>query len=334
MATLQIIWLLLIVVLLVGYSILDGFDLGVGILTPFLAKNDTEKRILFNAIGPVWDGNEVWLLTGGGALFAAFPPVYATIFSGFYLALMLVLFSLIFRAVSFEYWSHDEGNRRLWCKAIVIGSFIPSLLYGVALGNVILGIPLNQNHDYAGTFFTLLRPFPLLTGLLGLTMILIHGSVFAGLKAEGEIRKRAHSIASKSLISFIVLFIIVLIVGILQIKGVASNIVGWLFALLTIVFWYLTLASVKKEKDSQAFTFSSLIHVSIWGLIAAVQFPYLVRATDPALSMSIYDFSSSKLTLTVMLIIALIGMPVVIGYTIYIYRIFRGKIKLEENTGY
>ena len=334
MATLQIIWLLLIVVLLLGYSILDGFDLGVGILTPFLAKNDTEKRILFNAIGPVWDGNEVWLLTGGGALFAAFPPVYATVFSGFYLALMLVLFSLIFRAVSFEYWAYDESNRGLWCKSIVIGSFIPSLLYGVALGNIILGIPLNQNHDYAGTFFTLLRPFPLLTGLLGLTMILIHGSIFAGLKTEGDIRKRAHSIASKSLIAFIFLFIIVLIVGIFQIKAVVSNIVGWIFAFLTIVFWYLTLSNVKKGKDGSAFTFSALIHFAIWGLIAAVQFPYLVRATDSSLNMSIYEFSSSKLTLTVMLIIALIGMPIVIGYTIYVYKIFKGKIKLEDSSGY
>ncbi len=334
MQVLQIIWFLLIVILFLGYSILDGFDLGVGILTPFLAKDDTEKRILFNAIGPVWDGNEVWLLTGGGALFAAFPAVYATVFSGFYLALMLVLFALIFRAVSFEYWAHDEGTRKIWCKAIVLGSFLPSLLYGVALGNVIVGIPLNEAHDFAGNFFTLLRPFPLITGLLGLTMILIHGSVYAALKSEGNIRKRGHSLAEKFLIAFIILFILTIIVGILQIKGVASNVIGWIFAILTIIFWYLTLSSVKNGKDGKAFLFSSLIHVAIWGLIAAVQFPYLVRATDPALSMSIYEFSSSKLTLTVMLIIALIGMPIVIGYTIYIYKIFKGKIKLEESTGY
>jgi len=327
--TLQTIWFLLIVVLLTGYSILDGFDLGIGILVPFLAKNDNEKRILFNAIGPVWDGNEVWLLTGGGALFAAFPPVYATVFSGFYLALMLVLFSLIFRAVSFEYWAHDENRRGLWCKAIVIGSFIPSLLYGVALGNIIVGIPLNQNHDFAGTFFTLLRPFPLITGLLGLTAILFHGAAFTALKSEGEIRERAHKLLTKTSYIFIGLFALTIVAGIILIKGVISNIVGWFFVLLIIAFWVLMNQNSKSGRDGKAFTFSALIHASLWGLIAAVQFPVIVRATDPALNMTIYNSSSSQLTLTVMLIIALIGMPFVIGYTIYAYRIFKGKVKLQ-----
>jgi cytochrome d ubiquinol oxidase subunit II len=331
---LQTIWFLLIVVLLTGYSILDGFDLGVGTLVPFLAKNDNEKRILFNAVGPVWDGNEVWLLTGGGALFAAFPPVYATVFSGFYLALMLVLFSLIFRAVSFEYWAHDDSRRGLWCKAIVVGSFLPSLLYGVALGNIIVGIPLNQNYDFAGTFFTLLRPFPLITGLLGLTAILFHGAAFTALKAEGQIRERAHKILLTASYVFIGLFALTVIVGIFRIQGIAANIVGWIFVLLIMVFWFLMNQNAKKGKDGKAFTFSALIHASLWGLIAAIQFPVVVRATDSTLNMTIYNSSSSQLTLTVMLIIALIGMPFVIGYTIYAYRIFKGKINLHEGENY
>jgi len=334
MEFLQIIWFVLIIVLLTGYSVLDGFDLGVGILTPVLAKTDDEKRILFNAIGPVWDGNEVWLLTGGGALFAAFPPVYATVFSGFYLALMLVLFSLIFRAVSFEYWAHDVKFRKFWCRAAVVGSFIPSLLYGVALGNVILGIPLKNNFDFAGNFFTLLRPFPLLTGILGLVMILMHGSVFAILKTEGDIKNRAINIAKKLLMIFPVVFILTVILGAIQIQGATSKIVAWIFVVLILGFWFYTKKAVESQEEGKAFTFSSLVNVSIMGLIAAVQFPVLVRATNPELNMTIFNSSSSKLTLTVMLIIAGIGMPIVIGYTIYVYRIFKGKVKLQEGEGY
>ncbi len=330
MEFLQIIWFVLIMVLLTGYAVLDGFDLGIGILTPLLAKNDDEKRILFNSIGPIWDGNEVWLLTGGGALFAAFPPVYATVFSGFYLALMLVLFSLIFRAVSFEYWAHDEKFRKFWCRAIVIGSFIPALLYGVALGNVILGIPLKENLDFAGNFFTLLRPFPLLAGILGLTTMLMHGGVFAIMKTEGEIKKRALNITKKILLVFPVIFILTIILGAIQINGAVSRVVAWIFAVLILVSWFYTKKAVEKEEEGKAFTFSALVNVFIMGLIAAVQFPVLVRATNPELNMTLYNSSSSKLTLTVMLIIAGIGMPIVIGYTIYVYRIFRGKTKLQE----
>jgi len=332
MEFLQIIWFILIIVLLTGYAVLDGFDLGIGILTPFLAKNDNEKRILFNSIGPLWDGNEVWLLTGGGALFAAFPPVYATVFSGFYLALMLVLFSLIFRAVSFEYWAHDEKFRKFWCRAAVVGSFIPALLYGVALGNVILGIPLKENFDFAGNFFTLLRPFPLLAGILGLTTILMHGGVFAILKTEGEIKKRALIITKKILLVFPIIFTLTIILGAIQIKGAASRIVAWIIAILIFVFWFYTKKAVQKEEEGKAFTFSSLINVSIMALIAAVQFPVLVRATNPELNMTLFNSSSSKLTLTVMLIIAGIGMPFVIGYTIYTYRIFKGKTKLQDES--
>ncbi len=330
MEFLQIIWFVLIGVLFAGYAILDGFDLGVGILTPFLAKTDDEKRVLFNAIGPMWDGNEVWLLTGGGALFAAFAPVYATVFSGFYLALMLVLFALIFRAVSFEYWAHDEKRRTLWCRAVVIGSFLPSLLYGVALGNVMLGIPLDPARDFAGNFFTLLRPFPLLTGILGLLMFLIHGGVFTIMKTEGDIRTRAVGITKKLLLVFPVILLLVIALGVIQIDGIASHLVGWIFVALMFVFWFMTKNAIEKNEEGRGFFFSSLINLFNMAALIAFQFPILVRATDSNLNMTIYNSSSSKLSLTVMLIIAGIGMPIVIGYTIYVYKIFKGKVRLEE----
>ena len=202
--TLQNIWFVLIGVLFVGYAILDGFDLGIGSLFPFLAKKEEEKDALYKTIGPFWDGNEVWLLTAGGALFAAFPHTYATVFSGFYLALMLVLFSLIFRAISIEFRAHDLKRQKLWDGALVIGSLLPSLLYGVALGNVILGIPLDSNMDYAGNFFLLLRPFPLLIGLFGLVAILVQGATYAAYKTEGEIQSRARKIAQKLWIKYFI----------------------------------------------------------------------------------------------------------------------------------
>ena len=185
------VWFLLIGVLLAGYSVLDGFDLGIGALFPFLAKSEDEKRTLIRTIGPVWDGNEVWLLTGGGALFAAFPLAYATVFSGFYLALMVVLFALILRAVSLEFRAHDPARKGLWEAAFVGGSALPALLFGVALGNVVVGIPLDARTEFTGNFFTLLRPVPLIFGVLGLCAFLLHGSAYAALKTEGALQARA-----------------------------------------------------------------------------------------------------------------------------------------------
>jgi len=205
---LRTVWFLIIGGLLVGYSILDGFDLGIGVLMRFLGKKEEEKRALFRAIGPFWDGNEVWLVTGGAALFAAFPHAYATVFSGFYLALMLVLFALIFRAVSIEFWAHDEKRRQLWEWAFIIGSFLPSLLYGVALGNVIVGVPLNEKMDFTGSFFTLLRPYPLVIGVFGLVAILLQGASYAAMRCDGDIRQRARKIMMVLWVLFVLLLII------------------------------------------------------------------------------------------------------------------------------
>ncbi|MEN3044872.1 MAG: cytochrome d ubiquinol oxidase subunit II [Candidatus Hydrothermales bacterium] len=323
---LRIIWFFLIGLLLVGYSILDGFDLGIGSLFPLLAKNQDDKRKLFKSIGPFWDGNEVWLLTGGGALFAAFPHAYATVFSGFYLAFMILLFALIFRAVSIEFWYHDEERRRFWEWAFVIGSFLPSVLFGVALGNVIIGIPLNENFDFVGNFFTLLRPYPLILGILGLLMILLQGISYSILKTDGELKERSYRIARKIWIIFIIIFIISFIATLIWMPENLTKLLAWFFVALSLLFWILYGISLNKKKDGFCFLFSSLLFVSLWGIVGSIHFPYLVRANNvPEYSLTIYNASSSLLTLKVMFIIALIGMPFVIGYTIYVYNVFKGR---------
>ena len=331
---LRVIWFILIGVLLLGYSILDGFDLGIGVLFPFLAKDEKEKRVLLNAIGPFWDGNEVWILTGGGALFAAFPHAYATVFSGFYLALMLVLFALIFRAVSFEFRAHSE-NKKVWEWAFVIGSFLPALLYGVALGNVVYGVPIKEiagNLEYAGSFFTLLRPYPLVVGLFGLVMFIMQGAAYAALKSEGELQLRARQALVKAWWAFLAVGILTFILTVIFLPHAIKRPLAWVAAAITWIAWYLIKKAVEEGNDSKAFYLSSLVIAGLWGIVGAIHFPNLVRAiNDPAnLSVTIYNASSSQLTLTVMLIIALVGMPVVLFYTAYIYKWFKGKVKVEE----
>ncbi|MBN1496737.1 MAG: cytochrome d ubiquinol oxidase subunit II [Spirochaetes bacterium] len=326
---LQIIWFILIGILFVGYSLLDGFDLGIGTLLPVLARDKGETAILFTAIGPVWDGNEVWLLTGGGALFAAFPHAYATVFSGFYLALMLVLFALIFRAVSLEFWSLDEKRRGLWKWAFVAGSALPSLLFGVALGNVIQGIPLNDSMEYTGGFFTLLRPFPLAVGLLGLSAILLQGCTYAALKTDGELRDRIRSIARMVWLIVAAIFPIPIVLSAVHMPESMGNVAAWAFGALAAASLIAARRLLTRSGDLASFTASSLFFAALWGVAGSLQFPVLLRASqDPELSLTIYNSSSSQLTLTVMFIVACIGMPVVIGYTIYAYRIFRGRVSL------
>jgi cytochrome d ubiquinol oxidase subunit II len=323
--TLQIIWFLLIGVLFAGYSILDGFDLGVGALTPFISKNEKETRALYNSIGPVWDGNEVWLLTGGGALFAVFPYVYATVFSGFYTALMLLLFALIFRAVSLEFWSLDADSRKIWQISFFLGSFLPSLLFGVALGNVIVGIPLNAAGDYTGTFFTLLRPFPLAIGLLGLAAILMQGALYAAMKTEGDLSGRAVSAAAKLWYFYLFTFILAAAASFIYTPDNISKLLPWVFT----VLFAASLSGVKiflgRGRQGLAFAASSTAFASLWGITGSSMFPNMVKALDPGLSLTIFNSSSTAKTLGLVLVIALIGMPVVIGYTAYIYKIFKGR---------
>lgn len=327
MAMLQIIWLLLIGVLIIGYAILDGFDLGVGCLHLF-AKKGKERSTFMRAIEPFWDGNEVWLLTGGGALFAAFPAVYATVFSGFYLALMLVLTGLIFRAVSIEYRNKVEapGWVAAWDAAFALGSILPSLLYAVAVGNLIRGLELNAAGDYTGGFFALLNPYALAVGLVGLSMFAVHGALFLAVKTGGDTQRKARAWAAQAWWAYELLFFMS---------------AGWTIScylrggvVLPLVLGGAAAAAIAlirvfnaRGEDLKAF-FASCAGIALVMLsVVALLFPNLVIASnDPALSLTIYNSSSSFRTLGVMLVIALLGMPVVIGYTVYIHRIFKGKV--------
>ena len=330
---LQITWFILIGVLFAGYAVLDGFDLGIGSLLPFLTGSDEKKTAaLFKAVGPVWDGNEVWLITAGGALFAAFPHAYATVFSGFYLALMLVLVGLILRAVSNEFFMLEENNKGIWAKTFFIGSLIPSILFGVALGNVIIGIPLDAKMEFTGSFFTLLRPFPLAIGVLGLMAILMQGVTFTLIKTDGEINDAAAGLSGKVYYGYAIMFIISLVLSYIFIPDRMINVPAWIA---TIVF-AVSMAALKiyltTKNEMKAFFSSSLAFISLWGIAGAIQFPVLVNSTQGnLLDITIYNASSGKLTLSVMLGIALVGMPIVIAYSIYVYRIFKGKIKVEGN---
>ncbi len=331
MIDINTIWFILIGVLIIGYAILDGFDLGVGVHSLFVRANN-EKRMHMNAIGPVWDGNEVWLLTVGGALFAAFPIVYATVFSGFYLALMLVLFALIFRAVSLEFRNkvNSDSWRRFWDWSFGLGSLLPSILFGVAVGNILRGLPIDGNGMYTGIFLELLNPYSILIGLLSLALFTMHGAIYLTIKTEEELHKKLVHRAYRFWMSVVVLYFLATIYTFFEAGYLFENLLGnplfWiLFLLLLFGIVYIPL-SLKSAKFFRAFLASSLTILSIIGLAAVSIFPKIVPSNiDPANSLTIYNASSTPKTLTVMLVIALIGMPIVIGYTVYIYKVFKGK---------
>ena len=335
---LNTIWFILVAVLIIGYAILDGFDFGVGILHLFL-KDEHEKRISINAIGPVWDGNEVWLLTAGGALFAAFPIVYATVFSGFYLALMLLLVALIFRAVSLEFRGKVESEnwRKFWDYAFGIGSLLPSLLFGVAVGNILRGIPINEAGMFTGNFFTLLNPYSILVGLLSVMLFLMHGSVYLALKSAGVQQEKMISYFPKFWITFVILYLIVTTYSIFEAKFLFENILGnplfWIMLIILLFGIFVMPVTFKANKFFVTFILSSLTILGMISLMAISLFPRLVPSSiNLDYSLTIYNSSSSETTLLTMLIIALVGMPVVIGYTIFIYSRFKGKVALDEHS--
>ncbi len=328
---LQHVWYGLIGVLLAGYSVLDGFDLGIAILHPVLARNDEERKTLLRIIGPVWDGNEVWLLAGGGALFAAFPLAYATVFSGFYLALMALLVGLIFRAVSLEFWHHDLPRRRFWSGALWTGSLLPALLLGVALGNLIQGVPLDSRGEFYGNFFTLLRPYPLAVGVLGLFVILLQGSAYAALKTTGFLQERARRCLRFSRLGVFAFSVFTAILALAYLNNIIKNSFAWAVCLFIFGVQAAMLRLRRRATDRWFFLCSSLLILLFWLLVGTVLYPNLVRASNnPALSLTLFNASSSALTLKIMLAIALLGMPLVILYSLYAYRVFRGKILLEE----
>jgi cytochrome d ubiquinol oxidase subunit II len=332
--TLENIWFFLVAVLLTAYVVLDGFDLGAGVLYPFIAKSEDERRTVRASIGPVWDGNEVWLLTGAGAVFAAFPAVYAATFSGFYLAIMLVLFGLILRAVSLEFRHRDDGWHGFWDFCFFAGSLVPSLLVGVALGNVIRGIPLNEAGDYTGTFVELLNPYSLLVGVTGLVLLVTHGASWLAVKTEGAVYERAVKWRTPLFLVCVALAVITSIATISWVPRASDNVlgspVGWLFIVVLAGALIFTFLQQRKEGgDLRAFLGSAVIVVALAGIAAVGNYPDIIpaRGTPESTSLTVTSAASETLTLQVMLIIALIGVPLVLLYTAFVYRTFRGKVK-------
>jgi len=335
---LNAIWFLLVGVLLIGYAILDGFDLGVGVLHLF-TKGEDRRRININAIGPVWDGNEVWLLTGGGALFAAFPVVYATVFSAFYLALMLLLFALILRAVSFEFRGKIESPKwRAACDwAFGIGSLLPAILFGIAFGNILRGIPIDATGSFTGSFLGLLNPYSITVGVLTLVLFVMHGAIYMTMKTNGDQRAWMLKWITPSWIAFIVVYSLATLATFFEagflFHGLLANPLFWVLIFLLFGSVLYVPVAMKGEKYFRAFVASSTLITSVIGLAAVSLFPRLVPSNiNLAYSLTIYNASSTPGTLSAMLIIALIGMPIVIGYTIFIYRVFRGKVVLSKES--
>jgi len=333
---LQVAWFLLVGVLLVGYAVLDGFDLGVGMLHLF-AKGDTERRTLLNSIGPVWDGNEVWLITGGGALFAAFPEVYATVFSGFYLPFYLLLTALIFRAVAIEFRSKHESPRwrRNWDVSFSIASLVIALLAGVALGNMIVGIPMDKDFEYTGGFFNLLNPYSLVVGITTVALFAMHGSIYAVLKTEGELQEKAKKWISSTTVFFGICYLIATMSTIVFVPNMLNNMRAAPVLMLVPVINLLAIIGIfyttRTGKEMQAFILSCINIACLMALFGIGLFPNLVTNSAEGLqSLTIRNASSTEASLTTMFTIALLGMPFVIAYTSAIYWVFRGKVNTQH----
>ncbi len=325
MMELTTVWFALIATLWVGYFVLEGFDFGVGMLLPVLGRNETERRVLINTIGPVWDGNEVWLLVAGGATFAAFPEWYATLFSGFYLPLLLILVALILRGVAFEYRGKvdDERWRRRWDAAIVVGSAVPALLWGVAFGNIVRGVRIDAAKEYVGTFFDLLNPYALLGGLSTLTLFLLHGAVFLALKTEGDVRARANALALR--LGALAAVVAVAFLGWTQL--VRGDIWSLLLSVLAAVALLGGLAGVARGRDGWAFLgTAAAIGVAVVALFVALFPDVMPSSLNPAWSLTTTNASSTHYTLTIMTWVAVVFTPVVLVYQSWTYWVFRRRI--------
>lgn len=365
---LRVMWWVLLGVLLGGFALTDGFDMGVGALLPFVGKTDTERRIAINTIGPVWEGNQVWFILGGGAIFAAWPPLYAVSFSGFYLAMFAVLAALILRPVGFKYRSKRDSAtwRSAWDWALFVGGAVPALIFGVAMGNVLQGVPFRFNEDlmifYEGSFFGLLNPFALLAGLVSLAMLVMHGAAWLQLKTEGPVQERARMYGSVAAVVTIVTYALA---GVWMVSGIASYaIVGspvtdgpsnpllgevalsaswfaayaerpWIAAapILGFVGAALVFLGFRAGREVSTLLFSKF---SIAGIIASVgltMFPFILPSSlDPKSSLTVWNASSSHQTLFVMLVMALIFVPIILAYTAWVYKVLWGKVTEAEIT--
>ncbi len=365
--TLKLVWWVFIGVLLIGFAIMDGFDMGVAAWLPFLGKTDEERRVIINTIGPVWEGNQTWLVTAGGAIFAAWPLVYAAAFSGLYVALLLVLFALFFRPVGFDYRSKLPNPiwRNTWDWALFAGGAIPALVFGVAFGNLLLGLPFHYDNTlrsfYTGSFWMLLNPFALLCGIVSLSMLMMHGAIYLQLRSDGIVQKRAQKAA---LFAGIVCAITFALAGVwvgssidgftitstqdLNIalnpltKSVEKHIGGWLNNYYTYPWMllapmagfigiFLALMSAKLKHERTAFLFSSITVAGIILTAGFSIFPFIMpSSTDPVSSLTIWDAVSSKKTLGIMLIVTIIFLPLIMLYTSWVYRVLRGKVTVQS----
>lgn len=318
-------WFLLLGVLWTGYFFLEGFDFGVGMLLHPLGRNETDRRVLINTIGPVWDGNEVWLLTAGGATFAAFPNWYATLFSGFYLALFLILVALILRGVAFEYRGKVDSDswRRRWDLAIAFGSWVPSVLWGVAFANIVAGVPINADGDYTGTLLTLLNPFGLLGGVVTASLFLLHGLHFVALKTEGEIHERAKAMSFKVAPVTIVAGATFLIWNQLE-RGEPWT---WVPVLVAAVGLVASVLATRAGRDGWAFLGTGIaIAAAVLALFGSLYPDVMPSTTDPAFSLTVENASSTPYTLRIMSWVAVIMTPVVLAYQAWSYWVFRKRI--------
>lgn len=335
---LTVIWFVLLGVLLVGYTILDGFDLGVGILHP-IARGDDERRIVINSIGPLWDGNEVWLVTFGGALFAAFPNAYATVFSGFYVAFILLLFSLIFRAVSIEFRSKvtSAAWRGLWDAGFFLSSLSAALLLGIAGGNILQGMPVQQDLGVRQSLLQQLNPYALLVGGLVVALFAMHGAIFLYLKTEGALQQKIERWIWHAFGVFMVLYILTTMFTLVKVPRAIANFEHnpwlWIVPVLNVLAIGNIPRAMYLKKPAYAFASSSATIAALGLLFAAALFPMLVPSSlDPSWSVTIFNARSSPKTLGIMLIVAAIGLPFVMSYTAVIYWVFRGKVKLDRTS--
>ncbi len=327
---LAIVWFVLIAVLWTGYLVLEGFDFGVAMLLPFVGKGDQERRVALNTIGPLWDGNEVWLLTAGGATFAAFPEWYATLFSGFYLPLLLILLGLIVRAVAIEYRGKidSDGWRRRWDRAIIVSAWLPAVLWGVTFANIVRGVPIDATGTYTGGFFTLLTPFAILGGLVTLTLFMSHGAIFLALKTDGAIREQAETLAK------VLSSVSVIVAGAWAVWAqLAYSSAAWTWAAVAVAAVSLVAAhiAVEVKRFGWAFLFSALAIVAAVVLIFGSLYPDVMPSTtDAAFSLTVQNASSTHYTLTIMTWVAVALTPVVVAYQAWSYWVFRRRLRVED----
>lgn len=331
---LPLIWFLLIAVLWTGYLVLEGFDFGVGMLLPVLGRKDKDRRVMINTIGPVWDGNEVWLITAGGATFAAFPEWYATLFSGFYIPLLLILVGLILRIVSFEWRGKiNTDTWRSWAdRGIMVGSFLPGILWGVAFANLVRGVELDANHQYVGGFWALLNPFALLGGAVTALLFVTHGAIFLALKTSGEMRDRSGALATR----LAPVTLVVAAAWALWAQVAYSVTWTWAAVALAAIALLAVVLTTRARREGWAFVWSSVVIVAAVVLIFGSMYPDVMPALDPANSLNIRNASSTDYTLTIMTWVAVILTPVVLLYQGWTYWVFRKRISAEhipEHTG-